>query len=190
MTLFVAKSSLVRTQVPRRVTGRLTVRRLVNINPGCPRTLSTVAPRKPQHQRLRSPRSESKSFFFLKQAHGDKRAIQEAGEGGGVAAPPTEPKNVLPPPLAEPEEVPPPRRKVPRQAVAAVRAPALNAQDAPWSVKLLHEAFVNLGKVVVHLGVEPPSHPLQTTVMDYTFMVNVLVGDLERGVLRPPGQRR
>jgi hypothetical protein len=53
-------------------------------------------------------------------------------------------------------------------------------------VKLLHEAFVNLGKVVVHLGVEPPSHPLQTTVMDYTFMVNVLVGDLERGVLRPP----
>jgi hypothetical protein len=86
MILFVAKSSPERTWVPRRVTDRLTVRRLVNINRGWPRTLSTATLRKPQHHRLRSPRSESKSFF-LKQAHGVKLAIQEAGKGGGAAAP-------------------------------------------------------------------------------------------------------
>jgi hypothetical protein len=87
MTLFVAKSSPERTWVPRCVTGRLTVRRLVNINLGRPRTSSTAAPRKPQHHRLWSSRSESKSFFFLKNMHGVKRAIQEAREGGGAAAP-------------------------------------------------------------------------------------------------------
>jgi hypothetical protein len=81
---FLAKCSPERTRVRRRVTGCLTVRRVVNINPGRPRTSSTAAPRKPQHHRLQSPRSESKSFFFLKRAHGIvKRAIQEAGEGGG-----------------------------------------------------------------------------------------------------------
>jgi hypothetical protein len=85
MILFVAKSSPERTRVPRRVTDRLTVRCLVNINPGRPRTSSTAAPRKSQHHRLRSQRSESKSFFFLKQAHGIKRAIKEVGEGGGAA---------------------------------------------------------------------------------------------------------
>jgi hypothetical protein len=84
---FVAKRSLERTRVPRRVTDHLTVRRLVNINPGRPRTSSTAAPIKPQHHHLRSPRSESKSFSFLKQVHGIKRAIKEAGEGGGTAAP-------------------------------------------------------------------------------------------------------
>jgi hypothetical protein len=87
MILFVSKSSPEWTRVPRRVTDRLTVRHLVNRNPSLPRTLSTAAPRKPQHHRLGSPRSESKNFFFLKQAHGVKRAIQEAGEGGGSAAP-------------------------------------------------------------------------------------------------------
>jgi hypothetical protein len=85
--IFVSKSSPERARVPRRVTDRLTVRRLVNINLGRPITSSTAAPRKPQHHRLRSPRSESKSFFFLKQAHGVKRAMKEAREGGGAAAP-------------------------------------------------------------------------------------------------------
>jgi hypothetical protein len=84
--IFMAKSSPELTQVPRRVTDRLTVLHLVNINPGWPRTSSTAAPRKPQHHRLRSPRSGSKSFSFLKQAHGVKRSIKEAGEGGGAAA--------------------------------------------------------------------------------------------------------
>jgi hypothetical protein len=80
MTLFVAKSSPEWTRVLRRVIGCLTVRRLVNINPGRPISSSTAAPRKPQHHRLWSLRSESKSFFFLKHAHGIiKRAIQEAG---------------------------------------------------------------------------------------------------------------
>jgi hypothetical protein len=89
MILFVAKSSRERTRVPKRVIGRLTVRRLVNINPGRPRTSSTVAPRKPQQHHLRSLKSESKSFFFfLKHTHGIvKRAIQEAWEGGGAAIP-------------------------------------------------------------------------------------------------------
>jgi hypothetical protein len=85
--ILVASCSPERTRVPRRVTDRLTVRRLLNINLDRPRTSSTAALRKPQHHRLRSPRSESKSFSFLKHAHGIKRAIKEAGEGGGVAAP-------------------------------------------------------------------------------------------------------
>jgi hypothetical protein len=83
--IFVAKSSPERTRVLRRVTDRLTVRCLVNINPGRPRTSSTAAPRKPQHYRLWSPRSESKSFSFLKQVHGIKQSIKEAREGGGAA---------------------------------------------------------------------------------------------------------
>jgi hypothetical protein len=44
---------------------------------------------------------------------------------------------------------------------------------------------MKLQKVVVHLGVPPTSHPLQTTVKDYAFKISVLVGDLERGVLPP-----
>jgi hypothetical protein len=92
--------------------------------------------------------------------------------------PPAEAEEVPPPPPAEvsppmPAEVKPPRRKVARQPVPPVRAPSVNVQDASWSVKLVHQAFVNLGKVVVHLGVQPPSHPLQTTVMDYAFKINV-----------------
>jgi hypothetical protein len=39
--------------------------------------------------------------------------------------------------------------------------------------------------MVVHLGVQRPTDPLQTTVMDYTFKVNVLVGQLEREVVPP-----
>jgi hypothetical protein len=98
--IFVAKSSPECTRVPRRVTDLLRVRRLVNINLGRPRTLSTAAPTKPQHHHLRSPRSESKSFSFLKQVHGVKRSIKEAWEGGGAAALATEPEEVPPPMLA------------------------------------------------------------------------------------------
>jgi hypothetical protein len=92
--------------------------------------------------------------------------------------PPVEPEKVSPLTPAEvkpppPEEVKPPRCKVARQPVAPMRAPSTNVQDASWSVKLLHHASVNLGKVVIHLGVQPPSHPLKTTVMDYTFKINV-----------------
>jgi hypothetical protein len=57
---------------------------------------------------------------------------------------------------------------------------------AGFSVKMLHQAFLSLGKVVVHLGVQRPTHPLQTTVMYYAFKINVLAGELERGVLPPP----
>jgi hypothetical protein len=96
MTLFVAKSSPERTWVSRRVTGRMTVRRLVNVNPGRPKTSSIAAPKKLQHHCLWSPKSESKSFFFLKRAHGVKRAIQEAGEGGGAAAPARRAEEVIP----------------------------------------------------------------------------------------------
>jgi hypothetical protein len=106
--------------------------------------------------------------------------------------PPTEPKVLLPPPPAEPEEVspPPPEEvklplpKVALQPVAVVRATPLNADKATWLVNLFR-AFVKLRKVVVHLGVPAPRDPLQMTMKDYAFKINVLVGDLERGVLAP-----
>jgi hypothetical protein len=40
--------------------------------------------------------------------------------------------------------------------------------------------------MAVHLGVQRPPEPLQTTVMDYAFKINVLAGDLEREVVPPP----
>jgi hypothetical protein len=45
---------------------------------------------------------------------------------------------------------------------------------------MLYQAWQSLGKVAVHLGVQRPTDPLQTTVMDYAFKVNVLAGQLER----------
>jgi hypothetical protein len=123
-TIFVAKSSPERTRVPRRVTDRMTVRCLVNINPDRPRTSSTAAPRKPQNHHLWSPRSESKSSSFFKQAHGVKRAIKEVGREEVPPPPPAEPKEEPLTPPAEPEEVPPPppedvkRRKPPLCKVA------------------------------------------------------------------------
>jgi hypothetical protein len=53
-------------------------------------------------------------------------------------------------------------------------------------VKLLYKAWQSLGKIAIHLGVQRPTDPLQTTVMDYTFKVNVLAGQLEREVVPPP----
>jgi hypothetical protein len=52
-------------------------------------------------------------------------------------------------------------------------------------VKMLYEAWQSLGKLAVHLGVQRPPSPLQTTVMDYAFKVNVLAGKLEREVVPP-----
>jgi hypothetical protein len=115
--------------------------------------------------------------------------------------PPAEPEEVPPQPPAEPEEVPPPppdevkrlkppRRKVARQPVVPLRAPAVDYSDACFSVKMLYEAWQSLGKLVVHLGVQRPPGPLQTTVMDYAFKVNVLVGYLEREVVSPRLRRR
>jgi hypothetical protein len=89
---------------------------------------------------------------------------------------------VKPPP---PEEVKPPPPKVALHPVAVVRAPPLNADEATWSVNLFGEAFVKLQKVAVHLRVPAPRDPLQMTVKDYAFKINILVGDLERGVLAP-----
>jgi hypothetical protein len=104
--------------------------------------------------------------------------------------PPPLPAEVKPPPHEEvkpppPEEVNPPQPKVLPHPVAVVRAPPLNADKATWSVNLFRETFVMLRKVAVHLGVPPPRDPLQMTVKDYTFMINFLIGDLERGVLAP-----
>jgi hypothetical protein len=75
--------------------------------------------------------------------------------------PPPEAEEVPPPPPAEPEEVPlpppeevkwlkPPRRKVP----PPLRAPAVNFEDACFSVKMLYQTWQSLGKVAVHLGVQ------------------------------------
>jgi hypothetical protein len=54
-------------------------------------------------------------------------------------------------------------------------------------VNLFCEAFMKLRKVVVHLGVPAPRDLLQMTVKDYAFKINILVGNLERGVLAPVG---
>jgi hypothetical protein len=143
------------------------------------------------------------SFSFLKQAHGVKGAIKEAGEGGGAAAPPAEPKEEEPTPPAEPEEVPPPppakpeevpppppeevkSLKPPRREVVwpFLRAPKVDYSDVWFSVKMLYEAWQRLGKLAVHLGVQIPTGPKDMTVMDYAFKVNVLAGKLEREV--PP----
>jgi hypothetical protein len=114
---------------------------------------------------------------------------------------PTEPEEVPPPSRAEPEEVPTPPPvevkppspkevklpppKVALQPVVVVCAPPLNADKATWSVNLFREAFVKLQNVVVHLGVPAPRDLLQMTMKDYALKINVLVGDLERGVLSP-----
>jgi hypothetical protein len=52
-------------------------------------------------------------------------------------------------------------------------------------VKILYQAWQSLGKVVIHLGVQRPTDPLQMTVMDYAFKVNVLAGQLEREMVPP-----
>jgi hypothetical protein len=52
-------------------------------------------------------------------------------------------------------------------------------EDAPLS-------FPMSCKVSVHLGVQQHTHPLQMSVMDYTFKISVLAGELERGVLPSP----
>jgi hypothetical protein len=52
-------------------------------------------------------------------------------------------------------------------------------------VKMLYQAWQGLGKMDVHLGVQRPPDPLQTTVMDYAFKVNVLAWELER-IVAPP----
>jgi hypothetical protein len=101
-------------------------------------------------------------------------------------------EEVSPPPPAEPEEVPPPppeevkRLKPPRRKVSPpMRAPSINVEDACFSVKMLYQAWQSLKKMVVHLGVQRPPEPLQTTMMDYAFKVNVLAGHLEREVVPP-----
>jgi hypothetical protein len=66
-----------------------------------------------------------------------------------------------------------------------LRAPKVKVKNVCFSVKMLHQAWWSLGKVVVHLGAQRPTDPLQTTVMDYAFKINVLARELERGVLPP-----
>jgi hypothetical protein len=97
-------------------------------------------------------------------------------------------EEVPPPPPIEPEEVPPPPPDEPEEAlapqpVAVVRARPLNADEATWLVNLFRDAFVKLRKVAIHPGVPTPSDPLQMTVKDHAFKINIMVGDLERGVL-------
>jgi hypothetical protein len=73
--------------------------------------------------------------------------------------------------LPLPEDVKLPLPKVVLQPMAVVRAPPLNADEATWSVNLFHEAFVELQKLAVHIGVPPPRDPLQMNVKDYAFKV-------------------
>jgi hypothetical protein len=99
--------------------------------------------------------------------------------------PPAEPEEVPPPPPEEVKQLKPPQRKVARQPVVPLRAPEADYSDACFSVKMLYKAWQSLGKLAVHLGVQRPPSPLQTTVMDYAFQVNVLAGNLEREVVPP-----
>jgi hypothetical protein len=57
--------------------------------------------------------------------------------------------------------------------------------EATWLVNLFRDAFVKLRKVAVHLGVPVPNDPLQRTMNDYAFKINILSWDLEIGVLAP-----
>jgi hypothetical protein len=50
---------------------------------------------------------------------------------------------------------------------------------------MLYEAWQSPGKLAGHLGVQLPPGPLQMTVMDYAFKVNLLAGKLEREVVPP-----
>jgi hypothetical protein len=100
--------------------------------------------------------------------------------------PPAEPEEVPPPPPEEVKWLKPPWCKVARQPVVPLHAPKVDFQDACFFVKMLYVAWQSLGKLAVHLGVQRPTDPLQTTVMDYAFKVNVLAGQLEREVVPPP----
>jgi hypothetical protein len=64
---------------------------------------------------------------------------------GAPPPPPNEPEEVSPPSHDETKEVPPPPPHEPKEAlepqtVAVVRAPALNADEATWSVSLFNDA--------------------------------------------------
>jgi hypothetical protein len=72
---------------------------------------------------------------------------------------------------------------VARQLVVPLRAPEVNFQEACFSVKMLYQTWQSLGKVAVHLGVQRPTDPLQTTMTDYAFKVNVLARHLETEVV-------
>jgi hypothetical protein len=89
-------------------------------------------------------------------------------------------------------EVPPPppegvKRLKPlqRKVSPPMHAPSVNVDDACFSVKMLYQAWQSLKKMFVHLEVQRPPEPLQTTVMDYAFKVNVLTEHLEREVPPP-----
>jgi hypothetical protein len=88
-------------------------------------------------------------------------------------------EEVLPPPPEEVKRLKLPRRKVP----LPMRAPSINVEDACFSVKMLYQAWQSLKKMAYHLGVEQPPEPLQTTVIDYAFKVNVLARHMEREVV-------
>jgi hypothetical protein len=105
--IFVAKSSPERTRVPRRVTDRLMVRRLVNINPGGqelrqPRHQENPSTTVSGHQEVNPRASPSSSKRMASSEPSRKRRREEV-----PPPPPTEPEEVPPPPPAEPEEVPP-----------------------------------------------------------------------------------
>jgi hypothetical protein len=121
--IFVAKTSPEQTRVPRHVTDCLTVRRLVNINPGRPRTSSTAHQENhgttiSDHQEVHPRASSSSSKRMVSSEPSRKRGRDEV-----PPPPPAEPEEVPPPPTVEvnpppPEEVQqlkPPRRKVAQQ---------------------------------------------------------------------------
>jgi hypothetical protein len=132
------------------VTGRLTILRLVNINPRPAKNFINRDTRKPQHPRLChqevNPRASSSSSARMALSEPSRKRGREEDDDDesrcrrlikeGTTLVPDEEPAELPPPLPnEPEEVspPPPEEVLALQPVEVV-APAITAGEATWSV--------------------------------------------------------
>jgi hypothetical protein len=82
-----------------------------------------------------------------------KRGREEVPPPPLEEVPPPTLAEVKPPPPEEVKPLKPPRLKVVRQPMVPLHAPKVNVEDVCFSVKMLHQAFLSLGKVIVHLGV-------------------------------------
>jgi hypothetical protein len=109
MTLFVAKSSPERRRVPRRVNGRLMVRRLVNINPTSqelhqPRHQENPSTNVSGHQEV-NPRASSSSAHMASSSETSRKRGREEDDDESCRHRLV--KEGTPLALEEPEEVPP-----------------------------------------------------------------------------------
>jgi hypothetical protein len=64
-----------------------------------------------------------------------------------------------------------------------LRAPKVNVEDACFFSEDAPPGLAESSKGGRSFGVQLPTDLLQTTVMDYTFKINILAGAQDRGVL-------